>query len=131
MEVSSTLNELYVLHTRQSCTCMQTHTHSFVAESHVHWFVHKPMTCHPSYSQHFCSSFSVSFSISEFVASVHLFILSIRKKKPLFLPPGERRRRPRWEITPAQLYSGHAQACLQDKQRCACKDHNHLTPDRV
>lgn len=61
------------------------------------------------------------------VDSIHLFILSIRKKQPLFLPPGKRRRRPWWEITPAQLYSGHAQACLQHKQRCACKDHNHLT----
>lgn len=86
---------------------------------------------------HFIVTISVHLSqccfpfLSFLVASVHLFILSIRKKQPLFLPPGERRRWPRWEITPAQLYSGHAQACLQDKQRCACKDHNHLTPDRV
>lgn len=48
-----------------------------------------------------------------------------------FPPVGERRRRPRWEITAAQLYSGHGQACLQGKQRCACKDHNHSTLDRV
>lgn len=50
------------------------------------------------------------------------------KRSHYFSPPGKRGRRPRWEITPAQLYSGHAQSCLQDKQRCACKDQKHFTP---
>lgn len=82
-----------------SCTlCSHAHAckhipaHSFVAENHVDWFVHKPMTFHPSYSQHFLFKFlSVVFPFLSFlVASVHLFILSIRKKKPLFLPPQAR-----------------------------------------
>lgn len=73
--------------------CTHIHTHSFVAENPVDWFVRKPMTVHPFLESPFSVHlFSVLFSISEFPCCLcsPVYFLSIRKKKPLFLPPQAR-----------------------------------------
>lgn len=120
---------------------MRTHTHTHIQ---LGWLV-CPQTSDFSTSSHcqrFCSPFYLCVfffcplppPLLSFVASVSpvYFCPSVKSSHYVSLPPiGERRRRPRWEITAAQLYSGHGQACLQGKQRCACKDHNHSTLDRV
>lgn len=66
-----------------------THTHKHT-QSHVGWFVHKPMTFHPSYSQHFCSSSSVSFPFLSLLLLFTCLFCPFVKRSHYFSPPQAR-----------------------------------------
>lgn len=88
---------------------------------------------HNHYLSFFYVTLALHFSDFVLLPLFTCFICPSLKRSHYFSSPSsdERRRRPWREITPARLNSGRSPACLQGKQRCSCKNHDHSTPDTV